>query len=261
MTKVSISSSLLVLAICFFELSSAQDVMPGRTKVIFQEQFKNSMKAGWSWIRPETNAYKISSKGLLMKSLDGNIWGPQTSGRNFLLRTLPPLEEGMSTEVKVQATPGNGFEQAGLIWYDSDKNYIKLVVELFNGEKIVNMVREENDAPVIFKRGLKDTISKQLAISFKDNKAVLIDKATNREADVDINKVSAKQVDLRLVVWSGMVVGQMKGAEEKQWHTIAKCPSFQGANLKVGLITLMGSKEEARWVEFDRFIIRRMKNN
>jgi regulation of enolase protein 1 (concanavalin A-like superfamily) len=167
----------------------------------------------------------------------------------------------MSTEVKVQATPGNGFEQAGLIWYDSDKNYIKLVVELFNGEKIVNMVREENDAPVIFKRGLKDTISKQLAISFKDNKAVLIDKATNREADVDINNVSAKQVDLRLVVWSGMVVGQMKGAEEKQWHTIAKCPSFQGANLKVGLITLMGSKEEARWVEFDRFIIRRMKNN
>jgi hypothetical protein len=172
---------------------------------------------------------------------------------------MPKPEDGLSTEIRVSTTPGSQFEQAGLIWYQNDSKYIKLVVELFNGERIINMVREENDDPIIFKQGLVDKISRPLAISFKGGKAVLIDKANNREAEVDLNKIPAKQIDLRLLQQSGEVIGQVKEAGQKKWKTVAKCPSFQDASLKAGLITLMGAKDHVRWVKFDKFVIRKLK--
>lgn len=253
------STILGVLFICSIQLIYAQEVVPRKGETVFEDNFKRGLNAGWTWVRPEASAYKIGSKGLFMRSLDGNIWGGQTSGRNFLLRMLPHLEEGVMTEVSLKSTPTGPFEQAGLIWYHSDGKYIKLVVESFNGERIVNMVREENDNATIFKQGLVDKASKPLAISFKDNKAVLIDKTTNREAEVDLNKVVADRIGLRLLVDSGNVVGQMREAGKKEWKTIARCPSLNEANLRVGFVTLMGSKEGAKWVEFDKFVIRKTK--
>jgi regulation of enolase protein 1 (concanavalin A-like superfamily) len=169
------------------------------------------------------------------------------------------LEDGIITQVSITSTPQSPFEQAGLIWYKNDSTYIKLMVELLNGNKIVNMVREERNQAVIFKQDLQDHTSKPLSISFQGDKVVLIDKTTNQEANVDINQVTAKQIDLRLSIQSGEVIGEMKEAGAREWKTVGKCPLFAEADTKVGFITLMGSKDKPTWVELDQFSIRTAK--
>jgi regulation of enolase protein 1 (concanavalin A-like superfamily) len=258
--KKTLLTCLAVVSFCLgAQKAQAQKRIPQKEKVIFEDHFQHALKSGWYWLRPSNNAHQITSEGLLMKSLDGNIWGPQKTGQNFLLRTLPRPEEGIITQVSITSTPDSPFEQAGLIWYNNDSTYIKLVVESFNGEKIVNMVREEKDQPVIFKQDLNTSVSKPLSVAFQDNKAVLVDIGTNRAATVDLNQVTAKQIDLRLSVQSGEIIGTMKAAGEAEWKTVGKCSLFAEANFKVGFITLMGSREKPAWVEFDKFSIRKSK--
>jgi regulation of enolase protein 1 (concanavalin A-like superfamily) len=258
--KTTLLTCLAVFTFCLgAQVAQGQKKIPRKEKVIFEDSFQGSLKNGWYWLRPEEKAHQMSAKGLLMKSMDGNIWESQSTGRNFLLRALPRLEEGIITQVSITSTPERLFEQAGLIWYDSDSTYIKLMVELLNGDKMVNMVREERNQALIFKQDLHDHTSKPLSVSFQGNKVLLIDKATNQVTNVDINKVTAKQIDLRLSVQSGEVIGEMKEAGELEWKTVGKCPLLAEANTKVGFITLMGSKDKPTWVEFDQFSIRKSK--
>jgi hypothetical protein len=55
----------------------------------------------------------------------------------------------MAAEVTVKAEPQASYEQAGLIWHADDANYVKVMLERFEGKLVVNFVREEADQPKI----------------------------------------------------------------------------------------------------------------
>jgi regulation of enolase protein 1 (concanavalin A-like superfamily) len=78
------------------------------------------------------------------------------------------------------------YEQAGLIWHADDANYVKVMLERFEGKLVFNFVREEADQPKI----------------------------------VAMAPTDAGSVSIRLVVRGGKYEAQSRAAEAKEWITI-----------------------------------------
>lgn len=64
---------------------------------VFLEDFDNKLDSGWSWIREDSNAWKIDDNSLIIDTLSGGMWvDTQVPPRNILLRALhDPRREGL----------------------------------------------------------------------------------------------------------------------------------------------------------------------
>jgi hypothetical protein len=67
---------------------------------VFREDFNLKLGSGWSWIREDSNAWRISDQCLMIDTLSGGMWtDSQLPPRNILLRALhDPTRVGLELE-------------------------------------------------------------------------------------------------------------------------------------------------------------------
>ena len=168
-------------------------------------------------VRNEAFAWKADDKGLTLKTLPGTLWGATNTAKNLLLRAAPDKGD-FATEVKLSVQPALDGEQAGLVWYAGDGNYIKLVKE-FKGQPFLILVREEQD--------------------------------TGKE----IGRIPAPEgtVTLRLASRNGWVTAQGRAVGAPGWQKVAECAGLRERALQVGILTHISPGETGRSARFQNF--------
>ena len=189
--------------------------------VLVDDLLVGSLSEGWTWREEQTGAWRIGAEGLEMRSMPGNLWAGQKDVRGWLFRSLPALRNGLATEVSVTAEPKSNYEQSGIIWHADDANYVKVMLERFEGKLVANFVREESDQPKI----------------------------------VAMVPLETGSVSIRLAIRDGKYEAQSRTAEASDWVTIGTCAPLAKPPVQVGLGTMQGPKEEQRWVRFQGFRI------
>jgi regulation of enolase protein 1 (concanavalin A-like superfamily) len=115
--------------------------------VLFEEPFKQHLSDGWSWVREDKADWKLADGTLQVRLAPGNIWANENDARNLLLREPPPNVKAFTAEVTVSHTPVAFGEQAGLLWYRDDDNYIKLTKEFYDDKVWVVFAVERGGKP------------------------------------------------------------------------------------------------------------------
>jgi hypothetical protein len=188
-------------------------------KTVYEDHFSSDMDKGWSWVREKRECWRTGEGKLLVRTLPGTLWGDRNDAANILLRAAP--KEITAIEVAVTNHPELGGEQAGLIWYASDGDYIKLVKESLADGVFIVMAREEDDKPSV-------------------------------SGKIPVTSVSA---NLRLSLTNGRIVGEYSVGSGEDWQRVGECEPIVGDRLMVGLFTHGGPKDTERWVEFESFRI------
>ena len=131
-------ATLLPLLLCL----AAAPIADG--PVVFEETFKSKLFDGWAWLREDKADWKLADGGLRIRMTPGNLWEKENGARNLLLREPPKDVKAFTAEVTVSHTPADFGEQAGLLWYRDDDNYIKLVKEFYDGHTWVVFAAERD---------------------------------------------------------------------------------------------------------------------
>ena len=87
---------------------------------------------GWSWVRERPGGWGLVQGGLHLRTDPGTIWGGDNDGVNLLLRDLP-AGEAWCVQVSVDHGGQQHPEQAGLVLYGGDDDWVKLVMEVVDG--------------------------------------------------------------------------------------------------------------------------------
>jgi len=191
---------------------------------LFEENFVSELDQDWTWVHEKPTAWRIGDGVLHLRTLPGTLWGDPNNAHNFLLRSVDDFTNGFATRVTVTNEPQIMGEQAGLIWYLDDDNYIKLVKESLEGVEWIVLAREES--------GQSELIAK--------------------------TRISVESAELQLVLLDGVVHGQFRTPPEDDWQKVGDCPLVKDVDPKVGLFTHGGPAEIERWVELRGFALLRI---
>jgi regulation of enolase protein 1 (concanavalin A-like superfamily) len=133
---------------------------------LFQDSFRSPPAGLWKWVRENPANHKTEG-ALLIRLEPGGLMGRGKDARNILVRPLPG--EAQSASVSVDTQHESQYEQAGLIVYRDDDNYIKLVRELVDGKTCIILVMEiEASAKVLSKTPLPPGRT-WIGLNFKEN--------------------------------------------------------------------------------------------
>lgn len=137
----------------------------------FRDSFQGKLGPGWSWVREDPSAWRVSNNGLEVRIQPGNMWGPPNNAKNLLVRSVPDPAVG-EVEVSVTLTnqPTEQYEQADLVWYYDDSNMVKCGQELVDGKLKIVMGREQGDRCRTIKIVPLDSFNVSLKLVVKDNK-------------------------------------------------------------------------------------------
>ncbi len=188
-------------------------------KVLFEDGFDGELQPAWKWIRVDADEWQIRDSQLRVRSQSGRIWGGNDA-KNILL-FQPSNTENVEARVNVAHAPREKWEQAGLLWYVDDDNFVKLISEQIDGKMYAVIAREQGGRGQVF------------------------------------GKVEAPSPDmqLRLVVRSGRVTGQWRIRKTDDWSDSGSCDFEAAGEPKFGLFTQNGSPDQVRWVRFDSFAV------
>jgi hypothetical protein len=106
--------------------------MPNET-LTFQDTFTDSLSPSWSWLREDSNLWRLENDGLEICVRPGLA----DTVVNALVREAPDRNEGgyaIEVTVRNHTQPTQQYEQAGITWYVDGKPVFKLVKELIEGE-------------------------------------------------------------------------------------------------------------------------------
>jgi regulation of enolase protein 1 (concanavalin A-like superfamily) len=190
------------------------------TAAEYVADFAKPLDDGWSFVREDKTEWRLKDGNLELLAQPTNIWAQQNDGtENFLLRALPA---GPSTvEVTLDFDPRKEYEQAGLMIYLDDDNYIKFDRELYDGPSCT-LVLESDAKPDVVKK-----------IPFREG-----------------------PLRLRLEIADGTVKGMVKAPGDKDWTPHGETTLPGSANpLRVGLFALLGDATAPRWARFKDFAI------
>ncbi len=109
-------------------------------QAIFEDNFSATPAGDWHWLRQQRDGWWILDGALQIKALPGSLWQDTNDARNVLLRPAPDCPANV--EVMVSNDPAVDAEQAGLVYYVDDDNYIKIVKEHLKGDVWIVMARE-----------------------------------------------------------------------------------------------------------------------
>ena len=117
-------------------------------KILFTDPFVDKLADGWSWVHEDPKDWRLDKGTLVIRTSRGGLWMKDNNGGNILLRTPPEVKEGkLAVEVLVDIEPTNIYENAGLIWYYDDDNYIIMVKEKIGKDVLVQLVSERDANP------------------------------------------------------------------------------------------------------------------
>ena len=190
-----------------------------RTQSLFKEDFEGRLGEGWSWVREQPQTWSLRNGTLVARTLPGTLWGSTNTAKNLLLRQIPSQSD-WAAEVRVSLHPTLDGEQAGLLLYSDDDNYIKLVKENKDRAYAI-LVREQNQSA--------KTIGRL--------------------------PVAEDGVELRLASRTGVVQAYMREGTAGEWRLVGECEPLPRTGLRIGLLTHVSSGETDRSAEFSRFRI------
>lgn len=135
---------------CFFSLVSfwiCVTMLAAEPQLVFEDRFDGKLAEGWTWLREDTNAWRLHEGGLEIRVQPGDA----NSVKDALVRQAPDRRQGrFAIEVTVRNAkrPVRQFEQAGITWYHEGKPVFKLVKELVDGQLMIIPSRKPmtNDA-------------------------------------------------------------------------------------------------------------------
>jgi regulation of enolase protein 1 (concanavalin A-like superfamily) len=186
--------------------------------ILYKDSLNSPPAKPWEWIRENPDAHRSGKNGLEIKIEPGGLMGDGKDARNILVRPLP--EGAKSVMVQVDADHETQFEQAGLILYQDDDTYIKLVLEMVDGEVwIVSIVEIEA-------------------------KAALINKVSRPDGEVRI-ALDLEEGKVKTSCWGKEGKPIELGAAEFPMKPLPR----------VGVFTQSGQPEADRWARFCNFII------
>ena len=186
----------------------------------YKADFSKSLDKGWSFVREDKADWRLEDGKLQLLAQPSNIWGKRNNKtENFLLRALPG--PAATVEVTVDFNPKKEYEQAGLMIYLDDDNYIKFDRELYGGQSCT-LVLESKAKPKVVKK-----------IPFREG-----------------------PLRLRLEIAAGKVKAMVKAPGGKEWTTHGET-TLPGSHdkVKVGMCALLGDKKKPRGATFSDFIL------
>lgn len=88
---------------------------------------RSTLDSGWSWVREDNTNWNLTEKSgkLRINCQEGDLQGTTNNAKNILVRSPGSTNFAVTTRVEFRANVDN--QQAGIIIYDNDDNYIKLV--------------------------------------------------------------------------------------------------------------------------------------
>jgi hypothetical protein len=109
-------------------------VQPGRLLPDYSQDFTGtSLAPQWSWIRENRNDWSltIDPGTLTIDAVNGDLWQTINTAQNLLVEKAPP--GNFVAEAKLALRPDQNYEQAGLLLYQDDDHYFRLVGESNSG--------------------------------------------------------------------------------------------------------------------------------
>lgn len=132
----------MIITAALFAAACGQSVEtpPPGIDTMVTAAFTDEPGADWVWIRENPMGNRNTPVGLEILVEPGGLMGAENTARNILTRTIPEGVNGVW--VTVTHRPESQYEQAGLIVYHDDDNYIKLVHEYVGGDiKLIYIVQ------------------------------------------------------------------------------------------------------------------------
>lgn len=204
---------------------TAPPVLSHAEELLFQDDFKNGLGPGWSWIRENRQAWRISDRGLEVRIEPGNMWGPQNDAHNVLVRLAPtiPTNGALAISVLVTNNPSSQYEQTDLVWYYNDSNMVKIGQEMVDGKLSVVMGREQND----------------------------------KTRTIAIIPLDSTLVRLRLLVCGNLIRGQFRTPATQDWREAGSCdsPAPPGISPRISLQFYQGATNVEHWSRVTEFRI------
>jgi len=224
--KWTSSAILLVLAVTSISVALAEVPTTAASQAEgVRDAMDKTPAPPWEWVRHEPAGARIKNGALELQAMSGSLWGKHNVARNLLVRPSPfPAGEPFAIEVRLNFAPRSQAEQAGLMIYFDDANYVKVVREWLDGQRFIVMAVENND----------------------EGKAVA--------------KVPelADTVTLRLTYRGQHVLADYRAADGDAWKAVGRCElPAAGAGLKLGISAYGGPGEQARPARFSSFVVSR----
>jgi arabinan endo-1,5-alpha-L-arabinosidase len=111
-------------------LAPPAELRPGRPMPRYSDDFSGGLEQQWSWVRqPDPMTYDIENSALRWQTHQGDLARDDNTAP-VLTRPMPEGNAVVETEVHLNLPPegpGHNFVQAGLVLYDGDDRYLKLV--------------------------------------------------------------------------------------------------------------------------------------
>jgi regulation of enolase protein 1 (concanavalin A-like superfamily) len=199
-------------------------------ETLFEDQFKNKLGKGWSWIRENPQTWRVTNDGLEVRIEPGNMWGGQNNAKNLLTRPVPqPGSSALEISVRIENKPTHQYEQVDLVWFYNDSHMIKLGQELVDGKLSVVMGREEND----------------------------------KTRTISITPLDSHVVYLRIIAKENRVRGQFRTPQTSEWRDVGECdmplplgnPPSIAIPPRVCLQFYQGPEKEEHWAKVTDFRI------
>ncbi len=193
-------------------------------EVVFREPFQNQLQPGWKWIREEASAWRLRDGALEIRIQPGNMWGPENSGKNVLVRSLPnPENRQLVISMIVEHKPTHQYEQADLVCYFDDSHMVKIGEELVDGKLSIVMGREEDD----------------------------------KTRTIKIVPLEQTKVELRLQLRGNEVTGQFRPGATGDWKTAGTCDLPRKGEMKIAIQCYQGAPNLDHWARIQNFSIER----
>jgi regulation of enolase protein 1 (concanavalin A-like superfamily) len=193
--------------------------------LLVHERFAGKLGDGWSWIRELRGAWRVSDRGLEIRMLPGNMWGPANNATNVLVRPVPePKGCQIVLSAHVENQPAEQYEQVDLVWYYDDSNMVKLGQELVDGKLSIVMGREESD----------------------------------RTRTIGILPIRSSSVQLRLTAKDKRIRGQYRTPEDEAWKDAGECDLPAKGVPKASLQCYQGPAAIERWARINEFRVEKV---
>jgi regulation of enolase protein 1 (concanavalin A-like superfamily) len=194
-------------------------------ETVFKDDFKGKLADGWSWVREDSQGWRVTERGLEIRAQPGNMWGPANNAKNVLVRPAPDTAKAaIAVAVTVENQPAEQYEQADLVWYYDDGHMVKLGQELVDGKLSIVMGREEGD----------------------------------RARTVAIIPLHSFSVRLRLVVSGNEIRGQFRPGDSANWQDAGACGLPVKGPAKISFQVYNGPANSERWARFSEFRVVRV---
>ncbi len=215
-------------SIAVFVVWLLASVVAAEEKVLFTDPFVDKLADGWAWLREDAQAWRLDKGELVIRTAQGGLWLKENGGGNLPLRTPPEIKGGkLAVEVQVEIEPTNAYENAGLIWYYDDDNYLILVKEKIGDHVVAQLVSEAGGN---FKAGFHQ----------------------NFDAD--------KPVWFRMELEGGKLSGYYRASPQDQWLKLGQCDLPTAGQPKIGLTTAYAPKDAEHFTRFSHFRILQIPN-